>query len=214
MSYDGYDSNSCPNRRGHHSKDRNAERFPRFGESVRGTNAITAAGGTSVMNGDLENPMFEAYFHAGYKRFLGSYVNLNLTYHKFNLAYEDAFNEGFMSFDLNLEANLMPYNSFSPFVYAGGGLHAANYFETTHTKVQGGGGIEYLVLPQLGIKLFADYNHIFDDELDGIEFGAADDIYWRMAFGLNWYFGRYDRSKRLSSDEPTVIESKPIVDDY
>ncbi|MBT8271237.1 MAG: Curli production assembly/transport component CsgG, partial [Bacteroidia bacterium] len=81
-------------------------------------------------------------------------------------------------------------------------------------KVQGGGGVEYLVLPQLGIKLFAEYNHIFDDELDGLEFGATDDIYWRMAFGLNWYFGRHDRSKKLSSDQPTVIESNPIVDDY
>ena len=186
----------------------------RFGGEVRGNNAFTIAGGTSVMNGDLIDPLFEVYFQAGYKRFLGPYVNLNLTYHKFNLAYKDAFNEGFMSFDLNVEVNFLPYNSFTPFIYAGGGLNASNYFKETDTKIQGGAGIEYLVSSQLGIKLFTDYSHVFSDELDGSIYGEADDVYWRMAFGLNFYFGGHGRTNRLAGDSPTVIKSNPIVDDY
>ena len=96
---------------------------------VRGTNALSLGIGTSVMNGDLSNPMFEIYSHIGYKRFLGSSVAINLGYHKFNLAYEDVFNEGFMSFDLNLEWYLSSHRKFTPFIFAGGGYHAANYFE-------------------------------------------------------------------------------------
>ncbi len=187
---------------------------PRFGAEVRGKNAFTVAGGSAVMNGDFIDPMFDIDFHAGYKRFLGSYVNLNFTYHKFNLGYQDLFNNGFMSFDLNLELNLLPYKSFTPFVYAGGGLNATNYFTETDSKVQGGGGFEYLVSKKIGVKLFADYNHVFSDELDGKIFGDSEDIYWRFGFGLNLYFGRPGKSNRIARNVPTIIKSNPIVDDY
>ncbi|NND50796.1 MAG: Curli production assembly/transport component CsgG, partial [Flavobacteriaceae bacterium] len=164
--------------------------------------------------GDFVDPLFDIYFHAGYKRYLGSHVNLNFTYHKFNLAYKDQFNNGFMSFDLNLEWNVLPFDSFSPFIYAGGGLNAANYFTRTDSKVQGGAGIEYLVSKGVGVKLYTDYNHVFTDELDGKIYGDAEDIYWRLGFGLNLYFGKHGRSNRITKNGPTVIESNPIVDDY
>ncbi len=184
----------------------------RFGESVRGANAITLGLGSAVMNGDLTDPLFEISFHAGYKRFINPYLNINFTYHKFNLAYKDQFNEGFMSFDLNLEFSAFPYRSFSPFIYAGGGYHAANYFESTLTKIQGGAGIEYLVLPKLGLKLYADYNHVFDDELDGRVFGDSDDIYWRMGLGVNLYFGQFSKKSHNRKGDPTVIDSNPIIE--
>ena len=186
----------------------------RFGTEVRGKNAVTLAGGTAIMNGDFENPMWEIYFHAGYKRFIGSTVNINFTYHKFNLAYEDLFNNGFMSFDLNLEANLFPFDTFTPFIYVGGGLNASNYFKRTDSKVQGGGGVEFLATPRIGVKLFAEYNYLFTDELDGLEFGAADDVYWRMGFGLNLYFGRRGKSRKFDDDVPTVRGANPIINDY
>ena len=185
-------------------------RNERFGENVRGSNAVTIAVGSSVMNSDLPDPLFEIYFHVGYKRFISRLVNINFTYHKFNLANKDSFNNGFMSFDLNLELNFMPDSSFTPFIFAGGGLHASNYFESTLAKVQGGAGVEYLVLPQLGLKLFADYNQIFNDELDGRVFGNSDDVYWRMGLGVNLYFDGLVRNKRYDENLPTVIESNLI----
>ena len=101
----------------------------------------------------------------------------------------------------------------SPFVYAGAGLNAANYFEQTNPKVQVGGGIEMLVMDNLGLKLFTDYNHVFTDTLEGVEFGEADDVYWRIGFGINWYFGKKLVNK-VALEEPSVINSNPIVDDY
>lgn len=188
--------------------------FSKFGNEIRGKNALSLGVGTSVMNGDLANPMFELYSHIGYKRFLGSAVAINLGYHKFNLAFEDVFNEGFMSFDLNLEWYIFPHKTFTPFIFAGGGYHASNYFESTETKIQGGVGFEYLLTERIGVKLFGDYNYMFTDEVDNFVFGESDDAYWRIAIGLNIYFGSYLESNKLTSKIPTVINSNQLVDDY
>ena len=188
--------------------------FSKFGNEIRGKNALSLGVGTSVMNGDLANPMFELYTHIGYKRFLGSAVAINLGYHKFNLAFEDVFNEGFMSFDLNLEWYIFPHKTFTPFIFAGGGYHASNYFESTETKIQGGMGFEYLLTERIGVKLFGDYNYMFTDEVDNFVFGESDVAYWRIAIGLNIYFGNYLESNKLTSKIPTVINSNQLVDDY
>ncbi|MGV6832255.1 MAG: Curli production assembly/transport component CsgG [bacterium] len=187
-------------------------KISKFGTEVRGKTAFTAAIGTAVLNGDRTDPQFDLYFSAGFKQFIGSHVNLSLTYHKFNIVYKDTFNEGFMSFDFNVETLLNPYQTFTPFFYAGAGLHASNYFEQSSFKVQGGFGFEVLVSKSIGIKMFTDYNHVFSDEVDGVVFGAADDVYWRIAGGLNLYFGKPLVNKKASA-LPTVIDSSPIKDD-
>ena len=187
-------------------------KISKFGTDVRGKTAFTAAVGTAVMNGDRIDPQFDIYFSAGFKQFLGSHVNLSLTYHKFNIVYKDTFNEGFMSFDFNVETLLNPYQTFTSFFYAGAGLHASNYFEIMNRKVQGGFGFEVLVSKVIGIKMFADYNHVFSDAVEGVIFGAADDVYWRIAGGINLYFGKPLVNKKASA-LPTVIDSNPIKDD-
>ena len=48
----------------------------------RGTNAGDLALGSAVMNGDYQNPLFEFYFKAGYKRFLSDHFNIGFSYHK------------------------------------------------------------------------------------------------------------------------------------
>lgn len=177
----------------------------------RGTNAIDVAIGTSVMNGDYMDPLFEIYTHFGYKRYIIPYLNVNIGYHKFNLAYKDLFNEGFMSFDLNLEVLPFPHERLSPFAYVGSGINAANYFTQVDPKVQGGLGIEYIAYEGVGLKLYVDYNTVFSDEVDGKIFGEADDVYWRIAFGLNFYFGGQKKKEKLLKNIPTVIKSNPIT---
>lgn len=184
----------------------------KFGKDIRGKNALSIGLGTSIMNGDLANPRFEIYSHIGYKRFLGSAVAINFGYHKFNLSFEDVYNEGFMSFDLNLEWYVTPHKAFTPFIFAGAGYHAANYFETTETKIQVGAGLEYLITERIGVKLFGDYNYLFSDKLEGVIFGESDDAYWRIGLGLNIYFGQFLKLNRIANKIPTVIESNPVVD--
>jgi len=95
--------------------------------NLRGSNALEASVGSAIINGDYQDPEFEAYFRAGYKLHLTSHLNVNVTYNKYNIAFKELSNEGFMSFDLNLELLLSPYKKFSPFIYAGGGYNASNF---------------------------------------------------------------------------------------
>lgn len=180
---------------------------------VRGTNAFDAAIGTSVINGDFVDPMFEIYSHFGYKRHLTPHLAVDFGYHKFNLAYIDIYNEGFMSFDLNLELLLIPHERFSPFIFAGAGYNASNHFKQTASKVQGGIGLECLVSNKLALKIYTDYNYVSSDTLDGLEAGASNDTYFRIAFGTNFYFGGAEKKAKVLKDYSTVIEANSITDD-
>ena len=182
--------------------------------NIRGTNAIDVAVGTSVINGDYVDPMFEIYSHIGYKRHITPHFAIDVGYHKFNLAYIDLYNEGFMSFDANLELTLLPHSNFSPFVFAGGGLNASNHFKATANKFQAGGGLEYIVSYGFGIKLYTDYNYVLSDELDGLEAGASDDTYFRIALGLNFYFGGAQQKAKKLKGQATVIDSNLLNDKY
>ncbi len=84
----------------------NKKRFNRLAFfDYRGTNAIDVAIGMSIINGDIPNPEFGIYFKIGYQRHLTDY----LTYNKYNVAFKDVSNEGFMSLGLNLEYLFSPY---------------------------------------------------------------------------------------------------------
>ncbi len=187
------------------------EKSHTFFYKYRADNVFTAALGTAVINGDYPDPLFEFYGQVGYKRYINPYVNVNFTYNKFNLAHKNISNNGYMSFDLNVESTIMPDRFFTPFVFAGAGLNASNYFEATGMKIQGGLGVEYIVMADFGIKLFTDYNHTFSDELDGKVFGDANDVFWRIGFGLNYYFGNSNKKEKIPSNEPTIINSNPII---
>lgn len=176
----------------------------------RGANVLDIGLGTSIMNGDFTHPILEIYSHVGYKRFIKPYLNINVGYNKFNLAYRNIFNNGYMSFDLNVETVIFPNNRFSPYAFAGAGVHASNYFKQVDSKLQGGLGIEYIVFENLGVKLFSDYNHVFSDEVDGKIFGASDDIYWRIACGVNYYFGGKKQLEKLLKRYPSVIKTNQL----
>lgn len=161
----------------------------------RGTNVVDVSIGTSIINGDYSDPLFEVYWHFGYKHYFIPYFNVGVSYNKFNLAYKDLFNNGYMSFDMNIEILPFPHDRFSPYFYFGGGIHASNYFEEEAPKIQGGFGIEYIVYEGVGLTLYADYNSVFSDEVDGKVYGNSDDSYWRMALGINFYFGGKRKGK-------------------
>ncbi|WP_400077222.1 Curli production assembly/transport component CsgG [Winogradskyella sp. R77965] len=178
--------------------------------NYRSSNAFDMAAGSAIINGDYSDPEFEVYFRIGYKHHLTSHLNFNLTYNKYNIAYKDLYNEGFMSFDLNLELLFSPYTRFSPFLYAGAGYNADNDFATTETKVQGGFGLELIVTNRIGVKLFGEYNYFLTDELDGLIAGESDDALYRMGLGLNIYFGGNKKKEELRKKMKTVINSNPI----
>jgi curli production assembly/transport component CsgG len=178
--------------------------------NTRGTNIFDIAIGSAVPNNDFANPQFEVYFKAGYKRYITPHLYVGLDYHKFNLANSNLPNNGFMSFDFNAFFTLMPYKKLTPFLFFGTGLTASNYFDESSQKIQFGIGIEYMLVEFLGLTLHSDYNYQFDDSLDGLEFGDSNDTFFRMAIGVNFYFGGKQKHEKLMKNIPTVINSNRI----
>lgn len=177
---------------------------------IRGTNAIDVAVGTSLINGDYSKPEPEYYFRIGYKHHFTSHLNVNFTFNKYNIAFDDVYHQGYMSFDLNLEYMVSPYNTFSPFVYAGYGYNASNAFETTQAKVQIGAGLEYVVVEGVGVKLFGEYNSVFSNELKGLIIPNKDESFLRIGLGVNLYFGGNKRKEKLLKNIETIINSNLI----
>ena len=162
--------------------------YNRFLTERRGKNAVIGAGGLSLMNGDYSDAELELNTKIGYKHYIKPFLNINFTYNKFNLANKEILNEGFMSFDLNAEVNLLPNDRFTPYIFGGFGTNASNYFKAIDPKVQAGVGFEYLVANNIGLTLYGEHNLVFSDELDGIEYGKRDDMFYRFGAGVNIYF--------------------------
>ncbi len=173
----------------------------------RGTNAIDVAVGSSKTNGDLPDSEFAFYYKLGYKRYINDHLNTNITYHNYDVAFGDSYNERFMSFDLNIEYFVSPYTKFSPFVQAGFGYNFQNQSKNTSFKFQWTLGLEYIVIDGIGLKLFGEYNSNFTDELDGLIIGVTNDIGIRLGFGINFYFGGKKKKAERLSRIKTVIKS-------
>ncbi|WP_422105398.1 outer membrane protein [Winogradskyella sp.] len=177
---------------------------------LRGTSAVDLAVGTALINNDYPEPEFEFYFRIGFKQYLTDHLNIGISYNKYNLAFNETFNEGYMSFDLNLEYMITPYNEFSPFVFGGYGYNASNNFESTQAKAQVGVGIEYTLVEGVGVKLFGDYNYVLSNEMEGLIVPNNDESFIRVAVGVNIYFGGNKKRERLLERVETIINSNLI----
>ncbi len=169
-------------------EDLTTELYDRFLTERRGKSAISTSLGFTSMNGDFARPELEFGARLGYKHYIKPFLNINFNYNRFNLANEGVFNEGFMSFDLNAEVNFLPFDKFTPYVFGGFGTNAFNDFSTIDPKLQLGLGFEYLVTNNIGLTVYGEHNYVFNDELDGLDIGRNDDMYYRVGGGLNVYF--------------------------
>ncbi len=169
-------------------QDLTTELYNRFLTERRGKSAISGSVGFTSMNGDFASPELEFSSRLGYKHNITPYLSLNFSYNRFNLANEGVFNDGFMSFDLNAEVNILPYDKFTPYVYGGFGTNAFNDFSSIDPKLQIGLGFEYLVSNNIGLTIYGEHNYVFNDELDGLDIGKNDDMFYRVGAGINVYF--------------------------
>ncbi len=82
----------------------------------------------------------------------------------------------------------LPHDKFTPYVFGGFGTNAFNDFDSIDPKLQIGLGFEYLVANNIGIILYGEHNYVFNDELDGLDIGKNDDMFYRVGAGINIYF--------------------------
>jgi curli production assembly/transport component CsgG len=156
----------------------------------RGNAAFGIIGGSANIDGDYSNSVGRMNMGLAYKFFMKNpSLNMNVVGSFFRLENEQAFKDDFVSLDLNLEYNVLPYEDLTPFVYAGTGLISDLDLNNPYIKFQYGLGIEYLPTSNFGIKFFGEQNILLTDELDGFVNGKRDDFYWKFGVGLNFYFG-------------------------
>ena len=165
----------------------------RFLKPRRGVNVVTGALCATLINGDLQSPQPEFNSRVGAKHYFTTYFNLGFTYSKFNLSNKNLLNEGYMSFDL--EYNLLPYDKFTPFIFGGAGVNAANYFKKVDPKIQLGFGVEYLLKDNIGLYAFGQQNYVFSDEIDNVIAGKQNDLFYRFGVGVNIYFTNTNKQK-------------------
>jgi curli biogenesis system outer membrane secretion channel CsgG len=154
----------------------------------RGKFGLEASGGVAYLNGDYPNPTAEPMVRGAVKYFFMPNINLSASSNAFWLGNKNISKKGYASLDLNLEYLILPYDSFTPYLFAGTGVNFNKKFENRSFKAQYGAGLEYLVAKNIGLKLYAEHNLNFSDNLDYIVSGIRNDYYWRFGFGLTYYF--------------------------
>ena len=160
-------------------------------EDRRGKSAVSISVGSANIAGDYSNSKGKIAANVAFKfYFQNPKFNLNIVFGYFQLENEGAFSEEFVSSGINLEYNFLPYDNLSPFMY--GGLGVISDFDNTnpHVKFQYGLGLEYLLVNNIGIKIFGEQNLLLNDELDGLVQGKRDDYFWKVGVGVNFYIGK------------------------
>jgi curli biogenesis system outer membrane secretion channel CsgG len=161
----------------------------------RGKFGFGVDGGATYVDGDYANPTPKPMGRVGAKYFFTPYFDISGTASVFRAGNKDKLDVGYGSIDLNLDFLILPYDSFSPFVYIGTGTFFNSAYENIQTKVQGGLGLEYLITNNFGVKLYGEFNMSFSDNLDYLKAGIRDDYYYCFGMGVSYYIPqRYDKN--------------------
>jgi len=162
--------------------------YDRVLENRRSQFAIELSGGATLMDGDYQDPLLRPFGRGALKFFITPSFNISASTNVVNLANKNLLDVGYITYDLNMEWVILPKDRLTPYLYVGGGYGMNRKFENTYGKIQYGGGLEYLVSDRIGIKLFAEQNINFSDNIDYIVAGTRDDYYYKFGLGLTYYF--------------------------
>ncbi|CAD7800256.1 Curli production assembly/transport component CsgG [Chryseobacterium aquaeductus] len=137
---------------------------------------------------DYVNPKTTVGGKLGIKYFLADNFNLEANANVFSIENEKILSRTFVSTEVNLEYLIIPQFKLSPYIYAGLGT----VFSTDKARYKGqfGGGLEYLVQKNLGLRLSSQYDMGFTDDWEDFVNGKRKDQALRFALGINFYIGK------------------------
>lgn len=180
--------------------------------SIRSKNIIMLGAGSTLLNRDIISPDIENFIQFQYKRFITPNLNINGNIKKFDIEHYDFNANGFLSGDLNLEWYVIPNKKLSPFIYLGAGILTSNDYEDQNYKVQGGLGIDYLILDKIAIVASIEADYIYDEQKASQLLQEADQLYFNALIGLHFYIGNLNGSKaqKIKKNQESIINSNPI----
>lgn len=159
----------------------------KFPENYRQKVSLFANIEAQKIKDDYVNPEMNAGGKLGMKYFISPNFNIEASGSYFTLENKNIVKKNYVVPELNLEFLLFPKYRLSPFIYGGLGAMFSKY--KPQYKAQVGGGLEYMIGNNTGIRASSQYDVGFKDNWEGIVNGKRKDQALRFALGINFYLG-------------------------
>lgn len=143
---------------------------------------------TQQVKDDYVNPATNIGGKLGIKYFLSKNFNLEANANYFKIQNDKIMSRSFFVTEVNLEFLLISQYKLTPFVY--GGVATMFSQDKTRYKAQFGGGLEYLVQKNIGLRLSSQYDMGFSDDWEDFASGKRNDQAIRFGLGVNFYIGK------------------------
>ncbi|WP_080778274.1 CsgG/HfaB family protein [Chryseobacterium phocaeense] len=159
----------------------------KFPENYRKKVSLFANIEAQKIKDDYVNPEMNAGGKLGVKYFISPNFNIEASGGYFTLENKNIVKKNYVVPELNLEFLLFPKYRLSPYIYGGLGAMFSKY--KPQYKAQVGGGLEYMIGNNTGIRASSQYDVGFKDNWEGIVNGKRKDQALRFALGINFYLG-------------------------
>lgn len=159
----------------------------RFPDNYRQKFAVFGNIEAQKIKDDYVNPKMNIGGKAGFKYFISSNVNLEFNSNFFTLENQNIVKRTFFIPEINLEYLLFPKYKFTPYLYGGAGVLLSKL--KPQYKGQLGGGFEYMIDKNVGLRASSQYDLGFKDDWEGLVNGQRKDQAIRFALGINFYIG-------------------------
>ncbi len=174
-------------------KEESIELYNRVFKTRTAKSNLSLIGGVSLIDADYSKKVPRVLARLGYQRSITKNIGYGISTSILQLDSGNQFSETFSELNLNGYLNLLPDDDLGPYVYAGAGgvfnvSAQSNVNPDTFFKMQYGAGLKYYLSQRIGLKLFAEHNIVFSDEVDYIENGKRNDFYFNFGLGLDYYF--------------------------
>ncbi|MDR6300601.1 CsgG/HfaB family protein [Mesonia maritima] len=179
--------------------------------------------GVNRFMGDYAAKNFSYLGRLSYKRQFTPHLGLGLNGSLLEFEIPKIGKNTFATADLNAEITILPYDKLGPYLYGGPGvlfdIQKDDLFnlEKNYFKLQYGVGVKYAVSPKIDLRVFAEHNVTFSDEVDEVVNGKLNDYFFNFGAGLSFHFGNKNkiRIKEVKSEtEPKseeVLEENPAI---
>ncbi|PVW14516.1 CsgG/HfaB family protein [Marixanthomonas spongiae] len=154
---------------------------------------LSLSGGVSLIDADYAKKNAGFLARLGYQEKFTRNLGYGFSGSVMQLDSGKQFSDIFSEINLNAYFDILPDDDVAPYIYAGAGgvfnmSGASNKAADTFIKMQYGAGLKYYLSQRLGLKLFAEHNIVFSDELDHVINGKRNDFYFNFGLGLDYYF--------------------------
>lgn len=158
------------------------------------------SGGTMIYDGDYPRSTLSPAGEISIGFLQNSAFSFDIGIGAGGLSTKDSYNTTIQYTRLNAMYRVLNFHKYSPYIQGGGGfllnLGENPFGEQVQTAYTNNGflnaaiGMEFMVAQKTGIDIKAGYYWMFDDNVDLVNQGKYNDIFWNIQLGINFYLGK------------------------